>query len=328
MISAKSKYVKTYTGRKVLRCSEESEQAALISWARFNAVLYPDLAFLYHVPNGGARDKREGANLKRSGVLAGIPDLVLPVARHGYHHMYIEMKVEPNKPTKSQMEVMRRLKKNGSFVITCYGAEEARKVLNWYLGMSVWGSIKERKMKKITIYCDRCGKEIKGYPMKLDCEYIDRVDGSAVQHEMPKAIKDLMCDEFERDYCEGCMEEILGFARINVDAKTFFEDSSGTDDGAEKMCEDAGISSGPGEAKEPETGQLEEAPQQEPKEKLKRGRPPKSSVPARAGYLTGKQRIAIEQMYARGMDPAEVSRKLGIPEKVVIKAITSLEKLG
>jgi len=142
MISAKSKYVKTYTGRKVLRCSEESEQAALISWARFNAVMYPDLNLLFHVPNGGARDKREGANLKRAGVLAGIPDLILPVARHGYHSLYIEMKVEPNKPTKSQMEVMKQLKKNGNFVIVCYGAGEARKVLNWYLGMSVWGEHK------------------------------------------------------------------------------------------------------------------------------------------------------------------------------------------
>ena len=327
MISGKSKYVKTYTGRKALRCSEESEQAALISWARFNAVLYPDLNLLYHVPNGGARDKREGANLKRAGVLAGIPDLVLPVARHGYHHLYIEMKVEPNKPTKSQMEVMRRLKKNGSFVIVCYGAGEARKVINWYLGMSIWGSIKERKMKKIIICCDRCGETIHGFPMRLNVDYVDRVDGTEVYQEMPKAIKDFMTDECERDYCEGCMQEILEFARINVDAETFYADK------AEKKGNDERVSSDPVEVPEPKKEEInvrqqEKELQAEQPEKAKRGRPPKDGAPVKPAYITETQRRYIEQMYARGMDPAEVAAQMNLPEKTVIKAITSLEKLG
>lgn len=327
MISAKSKYVKTYTGRKVLRCSEESEQAALISWARFNAVLYPDLNLLYHVPNGGARDKREGANLKRAGVLAGIPDLVLPVARHGYHHLYIEMKVEPNKPTKSQMEVMRRLKKNGSFVIVCYGAGEARKVINWYLGMSIWGSIKERKMKKIIICCDRCGETIHGFPMKLNVDYVDRLDGTEVYQEMPKAIKGFLADECERDYCERCMQEILEFARFNVDAQSFCEDK------AEKAGNNEGVSSDPAEVpglkkEEINVRQQEKELQAEQPEKAKRGRPPKDRVIVKPAYITETQRRHIEQMYARGMDPAEVAAQMNLPEKTVIKAITSLEKLG
>ncbi len=327
MISGKSKYVKTYTGRKALRCSEESEQAALISWARFNAVLYPDLNLLYHVPNGGARDKREGANLKRAGVLAGIPDLVLPVARHGYHHLYIEMKVEPNKPTKSQMEVMRRLKKNGSFVIVCYGAGEARKVINWYLGMSIWGSIKERKMKKIIICCDRCGQTIQGYPMKLNVDYVDRLDGTEVYQEMPKAIKGFLADEFERDYCEGCMQEILEFARFNVDAKSFYDDKT------EKAGNDEGVSSDPVEVPGQEKEEInfrqqEKELQAEQPEKAKRGRPPKDRVLVKPTYITETQRRYIEQMYARGMDPAEVATQMNLPEETVIKAITSLEKLG
>ena len=327
MISGKSKYVKTYTGRKALRCSEESEQAALISWARFNAVLYPDLNLLYHVPNGGARDKREGANLKRAGVLAGIPDLVLPVSRHGYHHLYIEMKVEPNKPTKSQMEVMRRLKKNGSFVIVCYGAGEARKVINWYLSMSIWGSIKERKMKKIIICCDRCGETIQGYPMKLNVDYVDRLDGTEVYQEMPKAIKGFMTDECERDYCEGCMQEILEFARINVDAETFYADKT------EKKSNDEGVSSDPvevpGQEKEEiNVRQQEKELQADQPEKAKRGRPPKDGAPVKPTYITETQRRYIEQMYARGMDPAEVAAQMNLPEETVKKAITSLEKLG
>ena len=45
---------------------------------------YPDLELLYHVPNGGSRNKAEASKLKRMGVRAGVPDLVLPVPRAGY----------------------------------------------------------------------------------------------------------------------------------------------------------------------------------------------------------------------------------------------------
>lgn len=133
MISAKQKYVKTYTGKKALRGSEEYEQSQVVSWARFYSRLHPELKILYHVPNGGARDKREGANLKMSGVLAGVPDLVLPVSRKGFHHLYIEMKVEPNKPTKTQLDVMKELKGEKNLVAVCYGASEAKKLICWYL---------------------------------------------------------------------------------------------------------------------------------------------------------------------------------------------------
>lgn len=135
MISAKQKYVKTYTGKKVLRGSEEYEQSQVIAWARFYGRFHPELNMLFHVPNGGARDKREGANLKKAGVLAGIPDLILPVARKGFHHLYIEMKVEPNKPTATQVTILKDLKNEQNLAIVCYGAEQAKKVIRWYLDM-------------------------------------------------------------------------------------------------------------------------------------------------------------------------------------------------
>jgi hypothetical protein len=136
MISAKQKYVKTYTGKKALRGSEEYEQSQVIAWARFYGRLHPELNMLFHVPNGGARDKREGANLKKAGVLAGIPDLILPVARKGFHHLYIEMKVEPNKPTATQVAILKDLKNEQNLAIVCYGAEQAKKVIRWYLDMA------------------------------------------------------------------------------------------------------------------------------------------------------------------------------------------------
>ena len=71
---------------------EDLEQAALISWAEAYERIYPELALLYHIPNGGKRDRIVAAKLKAQGVKPGVPDLCLPVPRGKYHGLYIEMK--------------------------------------------------------------------------------------------------------------------------------------------------------------------------------------------------------------------------------------------
>ena len=71
---------------------EGAEQATLMDWAALMAGRWPELQLLFHVPNGGARGKAEAARMKRQGVKAGVPDLMLPVARGGYHGLFLEMK--------------------------------------------------------------------------------------------------------------------------------------------------------------------------------------------------------------------------------------------
>ena len=101
-------------------------------------------------------------------------------------------------------------------------------------------------MKKITILCDRCGKEIKGYPLKLTCDYINRIDDKEVYQAMPRSLKNLMLGEIERDYCEGCMVEIMEFAHVNMDAATFLEDRDTA--GKEKPDTDVALSPDTGTA--------------------------------------------------------------------------------
>lgn len=71
---------------------EGNEQEALFRWAAFVRGRFPEIDLLYHIPNGGSRNRLEAANLKRQGVKSGVPDLCLPVARGKYHGLYIEMK--------------------------------------------------------------------------------------------------------------------------------------------------------------------------------------------------------------------------------------------
>ena len=112
---------------------EALEQTHLISWTRFIRGKHPEVDLLYHIPNGGSRNKLEAYHLKEQGVKAGVPDLCLPVARGGYHGLYIEMKVKGNKPTENQKEWISRLNEQGYRAVVCYGYEEAAKEIQQYL---------------------------------------------------------------------------------------------------------------------------------------------------------------------------------------------------
>ena len=114
---------------------EDQEQAVVIAWAAAHEGKWPELEFLYHVPNGGSRDKATGAMLKRTGVKAGVLDLNLPVARGGFHGLWIEMKKcdHSNHPSAKQKRWIDVLRREGHRVEVCYGAEEAIDVLQDYL---------------------------------------------------------------------------------------------------------------------------------------------------------------------------------------------------
>ena len=118
--------------RNALR-SEDTEQINVIAWADWNAIMYPELRWLHHIPNGGSRNKAEAANLKRQGVKAGVPDLFLPVARGGYHGLYIELKYGKNKTSKNQDKWLSALSKQGYCSMVCYGWVEAKKAICEYL---------------------------------------------------------------------------------------------------------------------------------------------------------------------------------------------------
>ena len=113
--------------------SEADEQALVIEWAKWNESKYPELKLLYHIPNGGKRDARTGAMMKRIGVKAGVPDLHLPVARGPYHSLYIEMKTDKGKARKDQDEWIQALKDQGNMAVVCHGAEEAIATIKVYL---------------------------------------------------------------------------------------------------------------------------------------------------------------------------------------------------
>lgn len=119
--------------------SEHAEQVALFRWAALASAAHPDLRLLFAVPNGGARSKATAGRLKAEGVRAGVPDICLPVPRHGYGALYVELK-RPWAPGRAkgalrpvQRDWLAALQEAGNAVAVAYGWIEARDVIEGYL---------------------------------------------------------------------------------------------------------------------------------------------------------------------------------------------------
>ncbi|WP_151812561.1 VRR-NUC domain-containing protein [Acinetobacter bereziniae] len=91
--------------------------------------------FVYAVPNGGYRTKRNASTLKAEGLTAGIPDLHCFVAVHPYHSLYIEMKTETGDLTESQESMIPMLRQEGHKVVICRSTQSALDELFKYLGI-------------------------------------------------------------------------------------------------------------------------------------------------------------------------------------------------
>jgi hypothetical protein len=113
--------------------TEQAHQTALFAWAALHTHKWPELEYLFHVPNGGTRNKIEAGHLKAMGVRSGVPDVFLPVPRWGRSGLWIEMKVENNQLTKHQENWIGALNTFGYAVVVCYGWEIASEYIVKYL---------------------------------------------------------------------------------------------------------------------------------------------------------------------------------------------------
>ncbi len=113
--------------------SEFSDQVALLEWASTRHTALPELAYLFAVPNGGHRSKKTAVDMQRSGTKPGVPDLFLPVARHGLHGLWLEMKTRTGRVTEHQERWHTFLSEQDYMVEVCYGWQDAAQLIEWYL---------------------------------------------------------------------------------------------------------------------------------------------------------------------------------------------------
>lgn len=112
--------------------SEDTEQINVINWSNWQLQKYPELKWLYHIPNGGKRYKTEAIKLKQMGVKAGVSDLCLPYPKGIYCGLYIEMKYDKGRLQDTQKEFLHDMAEAGHYVAICYTAQDAIEVIQKY----------------------------------------------------------------------------------------------------------------------------------------------------------------------------------------------------
>lgn len=125
--------------RKKPRNHEERDhQIRLVNWMDDNGVLF------YAVPNDGERTEGAANIAMLTGLRRGVPDLCIPVPTSVYagdgsktfHGLYIELKrAGGGVISEHQKDWIDKLNKNGYFACCCHGFDEAKKTIEWYLGM-------------------------------------------------------------------------------------------------------------------------------------------------------------------------------------------------
>jgi hypothetical protein len=93
----------------------------------------PDAAWIFHVENEGKRTARQGDRAKREGLLPGVFDLFLPVARGGYHGLWGEVKVKPDKLSKDQIAFERQMIAAGYKTDVWWSTKEGIDAITAYL---------------------------------------------------------------------------------------------------------------------------------------------------------------------------------------------------
>lgn len=115
--------------------SEFQHQAALFEWARLPAVQaqFPGIDLLEGTMNGVKLTKAQAGKAKAAGMLKGVHDVRLPVARGVYRGLSIEMKYGRNDLTDEQRWYGERLREEGWRVETCRDWLTARNLIIEYL---------------------------------------------------------------------------------------------------------------------------------------------------------------------------------------------------
>ena len=113
-----------------VKLSEHDLQAAVFAECDQRSVLRVEYGLIFAIPNG---QYRQGQRME-PGLRAGVPDLFLPVARHGYHGLFIELKCGSNKPSQVQRDWVRNLTAEGYLCKVLWDdVDNVMWLIEWYL---------------------------------------------------------------------------------------------------------------------------------------------------------------------------------------------------
>ena len=119
---------------------EHKEQCEFFKWCRLQENIYPQLKWIFAIPNQGKRNPTIGARFKREGMKAGVSDVFVPVPVYGFRDrfsytggLFIEFKYGKNGLTDAQKDFQGEMARRDYAVAVVYSAEEAIELVKNYL---------------------------------------------------------------------------------------------------------------------------------------------------------------------------------------------------
>lgn len=96
--------------RRPLRPTEAQMQTTLMTWLRAQ---HDGRRWSIHIPNEGKRSRVAGSVLKKQGLLPGASDILVPIARGGFHGLWFELKAYGKSPTDAQLTFLHAMSEQG-----------------------------------------------------------------------------------------------------------------------------------------------------------------------------------------------------------------------
>ncbi|MBR1809649.1 MAG: VRR-NUC domain-containing protein [Paludibacteraceae bacterium] len=109
---------------------EHHLQTACVQWARLQ---FPKLT-IFAIPNGAWCGYKQGRKLVAEGLLKGVPDIFVALARKNYHGLFIEMKAgKKGVVREEQTEMLTKLRQEGYCCAVCRTFEQFQQIIIEYM---------------------------------------------------------------------------------------------------------------------------------------------------------------------------------------------------
>lgn len=141
VVSHQSKPIITLRGgNRLFLCyarnmSEHDEQVRFFTILSLFSGKYPQLDYIFAVPNGGARHIVVAQKMKAEGQKKGVPDILICLPRQGYTGLAIEMKFHPKKQSPEQKQYQTVMTQAGWLYVLAYSCKEAVTAVGQYMGI-------------------------------------------------------------------------------------------------------------------------------------------------------------------------------------------------
>ena len=114
---------------------EYDEQWTLFRKLEWREKQYPMLSLCFATLNGLVIGPAQAMRAKRAGLKPGVPDIVLPVARKGFHGLFVELKRNDESIQASPLQNiwLDKLSAQGYLAMVCHGADDAEQAILNYL---------------------------------------------------------------------------------------------------------------------------------------------------------------------------------------------------